>query len=160
MNCEFQKRHPTSLPFHRQTQSTPPKDKSMCHSARLLLQVTFLFGAMIEKRITDNWEAICSKMGYPPIDRPGRRTIFDFAFQVDNQVVGIDVKTKDLDSARYSDGGICAVGNLLKYLANDKGVFLIAEFGMRLIGIENWLNSMTFLSTCRSLIIGELAKMQ
>jgi hypothetical protein len=43
--------------------------------------------------------------------------------------VGVDVKTKDLDSARYSDGGICAVGNLLKFLANDKGVFLIAEFG-------------------------------
>ena len=34
-----------------------------------------------------------------------------------------------LDSTRYSDGGICAVGNLLKFLANDNGVFLIAEFG-------------------------------
>ena len=30
---------------------------------------------------------------------------------------------------KYSDGGICAVGNLLKFLANDKGVFLLAEFG-------------------------------
>jgi len=87
------------------------------------------FGAMIEKRITDNWEAICNELGYPPLDRPGRRTIFDFAFQLDQQVVGIDVKTKDLDSTRYSDGGICAVGNLLKFLANDKGIFLIAEFG-------------------------------
>lgn len=29
----------------------------------------------------------------------------------------------------YSDGGVCAVGNLLKYLANDKGVFVIVEFG-------------------------------
>ncbi len=39
------------------------------------------------------------------------------------------MKTKDLDSTRYSDGGICAVGNLLKFLANDKGTFLITEFG-------------------------------
>lgn len=87
------------------------------------------FGAMIEKRITDNWEVICQDLGYPALERPGRRTIFDFAFQSGNQTVGIDVKTKDLDSTRYSDGGICAVGNLLKYLANDNGVFLIAEFG-------------------------------
>lgn len=87
------------------------------------------FGAMIEKRITDNWETICDELGYPALDRPGRRTIFDFAFMDGNRVVGIDVKTKDLDSTRYSDGGICAVGNLLKYLANDHGAFLIAEFG-------------------------------
>ena len=87
------------------------------------------FGAMIERRITDNWERICDGLGYTPLPRPGRRTIFDFAFKVEAQVVGIDVKTKDLDTTRYSDGGICAVGNLLKYLANDNGVFLIAEFG-------------------------------
>ncbi len=87
------------------------------------------FGAMIEKRITDNWERICSELGYTALDRPGRRTIFDFAFQEAGFLVGIDVKTKDLDSTRYSDGGICAVGNLLKFLANDNGVFLIAEFG-------------------------------
>ena len=44
-------------------------------------------------------------------------------------IVGIDVKTKDLDSKKYSDGGICAVGNLLKFLANDRGQFIIAELG-------------------------------
>ena len=87
------------------------------------------FGAMIEQRITDNWDAICEDLGYCSLTRPGRRTIYDFAFDAGGTIVGIDVKTKDLDSARYSDGGICAVGNLLKYLANDKGVFLIAEFG-------------------------------
>jgi len=87
------------------------------------------FGAMIEKRITDNWDNICKELGYTAIARPGRRTIFDFAFQEEDSLVGIDVKTKDLDSTKYSDGGICAVGNLLKFLANDKGVFLLAEFG-------------------------------
>lgn len=87
------------------------------------------FGAMIEKRITDHWDQICTELGYTPLARPGRRTIFDFAFTNDKQIVGIDVKTKDLDSTSYSDGGICAVGNLLKFLANDNGVFLIAEFG-------------------------------
>lgn len=87
------------------------------------------FGAMIEKRIADNWDRICEVCAYQPLERPGRRTIFDFAFVFENRIVGIDVKTKDLDSTRYSDGGVCAVGNLLKYLANDKGIFLIAEFG-------------------------------
>ena len=87
------------------------------------------FGAMIKKRIADNWERVCSELGYVALERPGRRTIFDFAFQEAGILVGVDVKTKDLDSTRYSDGGICAVGNLLKFLANDNGVFLIAEFG-------------------------------
>jgi len=87
------------------------------------------FGAMIERRILDNWRAICERCGFTPVDLPGRRTIFDFGFTVENSVVGIDVKTKDLDIAKYSDGGICAVGNLLKFLANDRGQFIIAEFG-------------------------------
>jgi hypothetical protein len=87
------------------------------------------FGAMVERRILDNWDAICKRCGFTPVELPGRRTIFDFGFTVENQVVGIDVKTKDLDTTKYSDGGICAVGNLLKFLANDKGQFIIAEFG-------------------------------
>lgn len=87
------------------------------------------FGAMIEQKIADNWDQLCSNLGYSPLERPGKRTIFDFALQTNDRIFGIDVKTKDLDSTRYSDGGICAVGNLLKFLANDKGVFLIAEFG-------------------------------
>jgi hypothetical protein len=87
------------------------------------------FGAMIEKRITENWIKICRENGYDPMDIPGRRTIFDFAFKLENKIMGIDVKTKDLDSQKYSDGGICAIGNLFKFLANDKGEFLIAEFG-------------------------------
>jgi hypothetical protein len=87
------------------------------------------FGAMIERRILDNWDAICKRCAFTPVDLPGRRTIFDFGFMVDGGIIGIDVKTKDLDSTKYSDGGICAVGNLLKFLANDKGQFIIAEFG-------------------------------
>ena len=87
------------------------------------------FGAMIEKRITDNWIDICNKYGYEPVAIPGRRSIFDFACRVDGKLVGFDVKTKDLNKKSYSDGGVCAVGNLLKYLANDKGVFMIVEFG-------------------------------
>lgn len=87
------------------------------------------FGAMIEHRITENWKQICSRCGFAPVDLPGRRTIFDFGFNLEGSIIGIDVKTKDLDSTKYSDGGICAVGNLLKFLANDKGQFIIAEFG-------------------------------
>jgi len=90
------------------------------------------FGAMIERRITERWSEICHECKFEPLELPGRRTIFDFAFRADGQVVGIDVKTKDLDSKKYSDGGICAIGNLLKFLANDRGIFLIAEFGHNL----------------------------
>jgi len=94
------------------------------------------FGAMIEHRITRNWKAICSRRGFTPVDLPGRRTIFDFGFSVDDRVVGVDVKTKDLDTTKYSDGGICAVGNLLKFLANDHGHFIIAEFGHNLSSVK------------------------
>jgi hypothetical protein len=87
------------------------------------------FGAMIEKRITESWSNICSNLEYKAIDIPGRRTIFDFACNIEDKLFGFDVKTKDLDSNKYSDGGVCAVGNLLKFLANDKGVFMIVEFG-------------------------------
>ena len=87
------------------------------------------FGAMIEHRIKQNWEGICSRCDFVPVDLPGRRTIFDFGLKIEERIVGIDVKTKDLDTTKYSDGGICAVGNLLKFLANDRGHFIIAEFG-------------------------------
>lgn len=87
------------------------------------------FGAMIEKRITENWLNICSNLGYQDGNIPGRRTIYDFACKINDKLFGFDVKTKDLDSTRYSDGGVCAVGNLLKFLTNDKGVFMIVEFG-------------------------------
>lgn len=87
------------------------------------------FGAMIEKRITENWERICTELGYKALLIPGRRTIFDFACTVESQSFGFDVKTKDLDTTAYSDGGVCAVGNLLKYMSNDKGIFMIVEFG-------------------------------
>jgi hypothetical protein len=87
------------------------------------------FGAMVEHRIKQNWGDICSRCGFVPVDLPGRRTIFDFGFKIEEGIIGIDVKTKDLDTTKYSDGGICAVGNLLKFLANDRGQFIIAEFG-------------------------------
>jgi hypothetical protein len=87
------------------------------------------FGAMVEKNITSNWEAICKELKVAPLEIPGRRTIFDCAYLDGKTTFGLDVKTKDLDSTVYSDGGICAVGNLLKFLVNDKGVFLIVEVG-------------------------------
>ena len=87
------------------------------------------FGAMIEKRIAENWSEVCKKLNYEYMEIPGKRTIFDFACKIDGKIFGFDIKTKDLDSTKYSDGGVCAVANLLKFLANDKGVFMIIEFG-------------------------------
>jgi hypothetical protein len=66
------------------------------------------FGAMVERQITANWDHLCSEMGYQALAIPGRRTIFDFACTIDGRLFGFDVKTKDLDSSRYSDGGVCA----------------------------------------------------
>jgi hypothetical protein len=87
------------------------------------------FGAMIEKTITDNWEDICNKNGFEFIENPGRRTIYDFACKIDGYLLGFDVKTKDLEKSSYSDGGVCAVGNLLKFIANENGYFFIVEVG-------------------------------
>lgn len=87
------------------------------------------FGAMIETTIKENWERICHELSFEPVAIPGRRTIFDFACKINGQICGFDIKTKDLDSTKYSDGGVCAIGNLLKYMANDKGIFFIVEFG-------------------------------
>jgi len=87
------------------------------------------FGAMIEKKITNNWEKVCKELGYKPIKLPGKRTIYDFACLIDGKIFGFDVKTKDLGKTKYSDGGVCAVGNLFKYMANDNGTFLVVEVG-------------------------------
>jgi hypothetical protein len=84
---------------------------------------------MIERRMTDKWSDICKSVNAEFITTPGRRTIYDFACRFQETFFGFDVKTKDLDSGRYSDGGVCAVGNLLKFLANDHGVFTVVEFG-------------------------------
>ena len=84
---------------------------------------------MIEKRITDNWENVCTKLVFDSMPIPARRTIFDFAGRIEGVIHGFDVKTKDLVKTSYSDGSVCAVGNLLKFLANDKGVFIVIEFG-------------------------------
>jgi len=106
------------------------------------------FGAMIEKRITDNWERICSDLGYSAVPQPGRRTIYDFGLTVEDRLIGVDVKTKDLDSTKYSDGGICAVGNLLKYLANDKGLFLICEFGHNRASEKSEARDIEYIKVC------------
>ena len=90
------------------------------------------FGAMIEDRIKRNWKSICSQCGVEPIPIPGKKTIYDFGFKMDGRIVGVDAKTKDVDSKKYSDGGICSVRNLLKFLVSDQGQFIIAEFGHKL----------------------------
>ena len=95
------------------------------------------FGAMVEKRITENWGDICKDLGYEPEEIPGRRSIFDFACKIEDHHFGFDVKTKDLYTLSYSDGGVCAVGNLLNYMANKRGIFMIVEFGHNKSGAEN-----------------------
>ncbi len=87
------------------------------------------FGAMIEKKIADNWKNICENTNSEYVENPGRRTIYDFASLYNGTFYGFDIKTKDLDKTKYSDGGVCAVGNLLKFLANDRATFVVIEFG-------------------------------
>jgi hypothetical protein len=90
------------------------------------------FGAYVEKYIKDNWESLCVEWGTTPRPHPGRRTIYDVSFVHNGQMIGLDVKSKDLDARRYSDGGICAIGNLLRFLVRDKAAFLLSEFGYRI----------------------------
>ena len=87
------------------------------------------FGATIEEHITDRWEDVCEATGSEPVRAPGRKTIYDFAARHKGVFFGFDVKTKDLDTKRYSDGGVCSVGNLLKFVVNDGGIFVIIEVG-------------------------------
>jgi len=86
------------------------------------------FWAMIEKRITSNRKNICNKLWFEAVENPWRRTIYDFACTINWIIIWFDVKTKDLDGTKYSDWWICAVWNLLKFLANDKWVFMVVEF--------------------------------
>jgi hypothetical protein len=88
-------------------------------------------GAYAEKAVLDAWPSICERLDVQPLPPPGRRTIYDAAFRVDGALIGIDVRSKDLDEARYADGGICSVGNLLRLLTRDLGVLVVAEFGYR-----------------------------
>ena len=106
------------------------------------------FGAMIEERITSHWEELCSRLALEFLPIPGRRTIFDFACKVDGTIYGFDVKTKNLDKTSYADGGVCAVGNLLKFLANDKGVFIIVEFGHTLAAPDIKGRDLEYIRAC------------
>ena len=95
------------------------------------------FGSMVEEKIADNWKQICEDIGLSPLERPGKRSIYDFALQSNDKIIGLDVKTKDLDSVRYSDGGICSVRNILEFLSQDGEMLLIAELGHNKLSNQN-----------------------
>ena len=103
------------------------------------------FGGMIEQRITTSWEKICEATSSDFVANPGKRTIYDFACRYGGTFYGFDVKTKDLDSNKYSDGGVCAVGNLLKFLANDQAVFCVVEFGHNRAAHDNSLRDLEYI---------------
>lgn len=87
------------------------------------------FGAMIEQKIATQWRSICVEIKSDPVPRPDRKTIYDFATHYKGKLFGVDVKTKDLDPGIYSDGGVCSVDNLLKFLVNNHAIFMVVEFG-------------------------------
>ncbi len=87
------------------------------------------FGAMIEQKIANHWESICAKMRSESVPRPGRKTIYDFGVCYKGILFGVDVKTKELDSKKYADGGVCSVDNVLKFLTKDDAIFIVIEFG-------------------------------
>ncbi len=84
---------------------------------------------MIEKRILESWKEIFGISSSNNLPTPGRRAICDFACGRDGALHGFDVKTKDLDRTKYSDGGVYSVANLLKFPANDGALFVVVEFG-------------------------------
>lgn len=102
------------------------------------------FGAMIEQKVATGWQSICAKMKSEHIPRPGRRTIYDFATRYKGKLFGVDVKTKDLDSEIYSDGGVCSVSNLLKFLVNDHAVFIVVELGHNQASTKSHLRNLKY----------------
>lgn len=87
------------------------------------------FGGFVERAVLDAWGDLCAEWNVTPCDHPGRRTIYDASFVDDGAVVGVDFRTKDLADDRYSDGGVCAVANLLRWMVRDKAILVISEFG-------------------------------
>ncbi|MCY4332230.1 MAG: hypothetical protein OXC96_06980 [Cyanobacteria bacterium MAG CAR1_bin_15] len=103
------------------------------------------FGALIEQKIATHWESICMKMEGESVPRPGRRTIYDFGVLYNRKLFGVDVKTKDLDSERYSDGGVCSVDNLLKFLVNNNAVFIVVEVGHNKSSLKSQLRDLSYI---------------
>lgn len=85
----------------------------------------------MERAVVDAWPQICASLTVLPLPVPGRRTIYDAAFETNGSVYGVDVRTKDLDEPRYADGGVCSIGNLLRFLDRPGATFVVAEFGYR-----------------------------
>lgn len=84
------------------------------------------FGASIESIIKNKWESLCSRLGFRPLGHGGARTIYDVAFEYKGYSFGMDIRSKDTDPRKYSDGGVCSIGNLLKFLEK-KWFLLVAE---------------------------------
>jgi hypothetical protein len=87
------------------------------------------FGAAVEKAVLSQWVELCRAWGVTALPTPGKRTIYDAGFVCDSGPVGVDFRTKDLCEGRYSDGGICAVANLLRWMVRDGATLLVTEFG-------------------------------
>lgn len=96
---------------------------------------SWAFGAAIEASVADTWEHLCESRGYRPEPRPGAREIFDLFAIADGVRVGVDVKTRNEDPGRYSDGGVCSVDNLLRFLAGAsaerRGILVLLEVAHR-----------------------------
>ena len=103
------------------------------------------FGAMIEQKIANHWESICMKIEGESVPRPGRRTICDFGVLYNGKLFGIDVKTKDLNFEKYSDGGVCSIDNLLKFLVNNHTVFIVIEVGHNQSSSEFQLRDLSYI---------------
>ncbi len=114
------------------------------------------FGAMLEKRILDAWPSICVAMNATALARPGRRTIYDFAMRHGGVLVGLEVKTKALDSRTYSDGGVCSVGNLIQFLVRDQACLMVAEIAHKSDGNDGRIVAATNVAPIHLLPVSDL----
>lgn len=93
------------------------------------------FGGSIEQRIVEAWPDLCAQQGWKAESRPGKRTIYDVACVASGTRLGLDIKTADIDSEKYSDGGLCSVDHLLRFLAGKeakkRGVLIVLEITHR-----------------------------
>lgn len=84
-------------------------------------------GSAVQEELLDHWPELCGGWGATPEPTPGPKTMYDAALILDETFWGIDFTTKRLQEEGYSDGGVCSVADLFRFLVRTDGLFLVAQ---------------------------------
>lgn len=87
-----------------------------------------VFGANCEAIIVNNANNLSKIINGQVLPKAGKKTIYDWACKT-TMICGFDIKSKDLDDDKYSDGGVCSVGNILQFMTKENRQLIITEIG-------------------------------